>query len=83
MVRVGAQAQTIRDPGPTSNGSTAVCAPADPAPAFPHATKSADRPTIPAVLTGCLRAWLGDLTTLGREANATFTADPLGRFGLG
>ena len=83
MVRVGAQAQTIRDPGPTSNASTAVRAPADPAPAFPHATKSADRPTIPAVLTGYLRAWLGDLTTLGREANATFTADPLGRFGLG
>ena len=83
MLRVGAQAQPIRDPGPTDNTSIAVAPPTNPAPGLPHATKSTDKSTIPAVLATYLVRWESDLVTLGTRAGEAFTADPPKRLGLG
>lgn len=83
MSRVGAQAQRVRDPGPTDNDPVAVRPPARPAPAFPHAAKSGDRITVPFATATYLGRWLEDLRALGEAANATFTTDPLLRFDLG
>ena len=82
MSRVGAQAQPIRDPGPTDNVALPVRAPTRPAAPFPHRA-SGDRPTIPAVVATYLPVWLADLTALGNQAGTTFTTAPLKRFGLG
>ena len=82
MSRVGAQAQPIRDPGPTDNAALLIRAPSHPAAPFPHRASS-DRPTIPAVVTTYLPVWLSDLTALGNQAGTTFTTAPLKRFGLG
>jgi hypothetical protein len=83
MSRVGAQAQPIRDPGPTDNIAVAVAPPDDPAPGLPHATERSDSITVPAVTATYLGRWLDDLDTLGDEVGATFTTDALARLGLG
>ncbi len=83
MSRVGTQAQPVRDPGPTNNASIAVQPPGNPAAGFPHATKSGDKSTIPAVLAAYLVRWEGDLAALGTRANLTFTTAPPERLGLG
>jgi hypothetical protein len=82
MARVGAQAQPVRDPGPTDNTSVAVRPPSTPAPSTPHATMSGDTATVPVVIATYAGRWLSDLTALGRQANVTFT-NPLDRLGLG
>jgi hypothetical protein len=83
MARVGAQAQSIRDPGPTDNAPSAVGRPARPAPAFPHARKTGDVRTVPAVTGTYVGLWLNDLKALAAKANLSFTTDPLKRLGLG
>lgn len=83
MGRVGTQAQTIRDPGPTDNVPRAVSPPGNPAPAFPHATQPGDRIGVPGVLATYLARWLDDLEALGEASAATFTTDPPRRLGLG
>ncbi len=82
MARVGGQAQPIRDPGPTDNAAVPVAPPVGPAPAFPHAPSS-EKPAFPAVTATYLGLWLADLKALGVAADATFTTDPLKRFGIG
>jgi hypothetical protein len=85
MARVGDQAQTVRDPGPTNNKPVAVTAPLSPAPGLPHATKNTDKPTIPNVTATYLTLWLGDLASLETKSGASFSAPPLlsavGQFG--
>ena len=83
MARVGAQAQPIRDPGPTDNTPIAVHPPSDPMPGFPHATKGSDKGTIPAVIATYLVQWSSDLKTLGALANMAFTTAPPKRLGVG
>ena len=83
MSRVGAQAQSIRDPGPTDNAPRAVERPARPAAAFPHARKTGDVGTVPQVTGAYVAVWLGDLKALSEKANLTFTTDPVTRLGLG
>jgi hypothetical protein len=82
MARVGAQAQPIRDPGPTDNAAVPVAPPANPAPAFPHATARGDTTTVPLVVVTYLPLWTGDLAKLGQLAGVAFTTDPLKRLGL-
>ena len=82
MARVGAQAQPIRDPGPTDNAAVPVAPPANPAPAFPHATARGDTTTVPVVVVTYLPLWTGDLAKLGQLAGVAFTTDPLKRLGL-
>jgi hypothetical protein len=82
MSRVGAQAQTVRDPGPTDNASVPVPPPASPAPAFPHATTRGDPTTVPFVVATYLPLWTGDLARLGQLAGIAFTTDALKRLGL-
>ena len=83
MSRIGSQAQRIRDPGPTDNTPIAVPPPNAPAPAFPHATKSRDKGTIPAVLATYLAVWESNLATLGIQSDTSFTTDPPKRLGIG
>jgi hypothetical protein len=83
IARVGAQAQPIRDLGPTDNVSRPVRPPAHPAAGFPQATKNSDTATIPAVTGTYLAPWTEDLTQLGKEAGFSFTTDPLKRLGVG
>lgn len=82
MSRVGAQAQKIRDPGPTDNTPRAVQPPANPAPAFPHAAKTGDVISVPGVTATYLGRWLDDLEALGEASAATFTTDPPRRLGF-
>ena len=82
MSRVGAQAQKIRDPGPTDNTPRAVQPPANPAPAFPHAAKTGDVINVPGVTATYLGRWLDDLEALGEASAATFTTDPPRRLGF-
>jgi hypothetical protein len=85
MSRVGAQAQPIRDPGPTDNVSIPVKPPPNPAPARPHARKSSDSPSVPGVTVSYFSVWLGDLGALSQQAGSSFTSPPLlsvlGQFG--
>jgi hypothetical protein len=82
MARVGAQAQPIRDPGPSDNAAVPVAPPANPATAFPHATTRGDTTTVPLVVVTYLPLWTGDLAKLGQLAGIAFTTDPLKRLGL-
>jgi WD40-like Beta Propeller Repeat len=82
MSRVGVQAQRIRDPGPTTNVSIGVGRPTDPAPGFPHATKSSDHGTVPAVLGSYFGSWQSDLEELGARAGLALTTNLLGRLGI-
>ncbi len=79
MARVGAQAQTIRDPGPTNDPPVAVAGPAYPAPAFPHAARRGDATTVPVVVGSYFTLWLQDLAQLGQAVGATFTTSAPGR----
>jgi hypothetical protein len=82
ITRVGTQAQPIRDPGITDNTPIAVQRVTDPAPGFPHATKSADRGTAPGVIGSYVTPWTSDLKTLGQQAGIAFTTDPITRLGI-
>lgn len=82
MSRVGMQAQRIRDPGPTTNVSIAITRPVDPAPGFPHAAKSSDHGTAPAVLGSYFGSWQSDLEELGTQAGVALTTNLLGRLGI-
>jgi hypothetical protein len=82
MSRVGAQAQPIRDPGPTDNTSIPVQPPRNPAPAYPHAVTRGDETTVPFVVATYFPIWAADLVKLGQLAGVAFTADPLERLGL-
>jgi hypothetical protein len=77
MTRVGAQAQPIRDPGPTDNVPIAVQPPSNPAPAFPHAAESSDETRVPAVAGEYFVRWLGDLQDLYEKTEESFTRPPL------
>jgi Tol biopolymer transport system component len=77
MSRIGAQAQPIRDPGPTDNVSIAVPPPSNPAPAFPHAAESSDKPRVPKVAADYFVRWLGDLQDLYEQSKDEFTKPPL------
>ncbi len=77
MSRVGAQAQPIRDPGPTDNVPIAVTPPSNPAPAFPHASESSDAPRVPNVAAEYFVRWLGDLQDLYEQSEESFTRPPL------
>lgn len=83
MARVGAQAQPIRDPGPTDNVPRAVAPPANPAPAFPHARQSSDENGVANVVGTYFVRWLDDLEALAQASAATFTTDAPKRLGLG
>lgn len=83
MSRVGAQAQPVRDSGPTDNVPVRVRPPAHPARAFPHARERSDAVAVPAVTGTYVGRWLSDLEALGVAANDTFTTAPLTRFDLG
>ena len=83
MARVGVQAQPIRDPGPTDNAAVPVAPPANPAPAFPHATaRTATRPPSPSSSSPISPSGRRDLAKLGQLAGVAFTTDPLKRLGL-
>jgi hypothetical protein len=56
--------------------------PTNPAAAFPHAAKSGDRGTAPAVIVSYLTPWTSDLKMLGQRAGITFTTDPIARLGI-
>jgi hypothetical protein len=77
MRRVGAQAQPVRDAGPTGNPPIAVRPPADPAAARPHAPRTSDTSTAPAVVLSYLGLWQSQLVELGRQAMESFTSPPL------
>ena len=77
MSRVGAQAQPIRDPGPTDNVAIAVAPPSNPAPGLPHATENSDKPGAPTVSADFLVSWLGDLDSLYQQSEESFTKPPL------
>ena len=77
MSRVGAQAQPIRDPGPTDNVPVAVAPPSNPAPALPHAAESSDEPKVPKVAAEYFVRWLGDLQDLYEQSEESFTRPPL------
>lgn len=77
MARVGAQAQTIRDPGPTDNASVPAVPPRRPAAAFPHAARRVDDPTVPAVTGTYFTLWLADLARLGEQGGRTLARPPL------
>ncbi len=77
MARVGAQAQPIRDSGPTTNVSIAVSPPSHPVPGAPHASRSSDKPTIPSITTSYAGTWLGDLASLYKQAGLAFSEPPL------
>lgn len=85
MSRVGAQAQPIRDPGPTNNTSVAVSPSRNPAPAFPHAATLTDHPEIPGVTFSYGIQWLANLQELYGRSNNSFEKPPLlealGQFG--
>jgi hypothetical protein len=83
MARVAGQAQTPTEAGPVDNTPIAVTPPSSAAPAFPHATKSADTASVPAVVATYLARWLADLSALGTAAGETFTAGATSRLGLG
>jgi hypothetical protein len=83
LARVGGQAQSIRDRGPTDNEPTPVGRPARAAPPFPHAGKTGDVGTVPQVTVTYVPVWLGDLRALGEQASLTFTTDPVTRLGIG
>jgi hypothetical protein len=83
MARVGGQAQSPTETGPVDNTPIAVTPPSNAAPAFPHATKSADAASVPAVVATYLARWLDDLDALGTAAGETFTAEATSRLGLG
>ncbi len=77
MKRVGAQAQPVRDPGPTDNPPIAVRPPPDPAAARPHAPRTSDTSTAPAVVLAYLDLWQSQVVELGRQAMESFTSPPL------
>ena len=77
LARVGAQAQAVRDPGPTDDVSVPARRPRAPAAAFPHARRRVDRPTIPGVTGTYLRVWLRDLGRLSQQAGEAFVTPPL------
>lgn len=77
MSRVGAQAQPIRDPGPTDNVPIAVPPPSNPEPALPHAAENSDEPSVPNVAAEYFVRWLGDLQGLYEQAEESFTKPPL------
>jgi hypothetical protein len=83
MSRVAAQAQPIRDPGPTDNAPLAVPPPTNPAAPFPHASQTSDHASVPGVTATYVPRWLDDLEALGEAAATTFTLDPPKRLGLG
>jgi Tol biopolymer transport system component len=83
MSRVGAQAQPVRDPGPTDNAAVPVAPPGNPAPGLPHAVASSDIITVTSATATYLAPWLADLKALGDQVGATFTTDAVGRLGLG
>ena len=74
---MGAQAQPVRDAGPTDNPPIAVRPPADPAAARPHAPRTSDTSTAPAVVLSYLGLWQSQLVELGRQAMESFTSPPL------
>lgn len=77
MARVGAQAQPVRDPGPTDNASVPAVPPRRPAAAFPHAARRVDDPTVPAVTGTYFTLWLADLARLGEQGGRTLARPPL------
>ena len=77
MSRVGAQAQEIRDRGPTDNVAVPVEPPSDPAPAMPLGTESKDKPQVPVVTFTYAPGWLSDLTAILTEASESFSNPPL------
>ncbi len=85
MARVGAQAQPIRDPGPTNDVWRAVTSPSHPASGTPHASRSSDKPTIPTITGSYAGTWLGDLASLYKQTGLDFSDPPLlgavGQFG--
>jgi hypothetical protein len=87
MARVGAQAQKVRDPGPTDNVAVAVKPPADPAPAEPVGAPKNDKPQVPVAAATYTGLWLADLGEILRRSGSSFTTPPLisgvGQFGGG
>jgi hypothetical protein len=77
MARVGSQAQSIRDPGPTDNVPWRVRPPAHPAPAFPHSGHSSDTASVPSVVLSYLSEWQRQLRQLGQAAGESFIDTPL------
>jgi hypothetical protein len=77
MVRVGLQAQAVRDPGPTDNSPARVSPPSVGDAAEPHATVSSDKRTVPSVTSTYAVVWLNDLAALDRESGQSFATPPL------
>ena len=77
MSRVGAQAQPVRDPGPTDNMPVAVKPPGRSAPGLPHAPTSSDPSTVPSVVASYFALWRAQLEQLGRVAGGSFINPPL------
>ena len=74
MARVGAQAQTPTQVGLVDNASVAVEPPVGMAPPpFPHAARTSDTPTVPAVLSTYVSLWLADLAALAKQAGLSLT----------
>jgi len=82
MARIPAQAQTPTQTGPVDNTPVAVTPLSHPAPGFPHATKNADKASIPTIVATYLVRWEEDLTTLGLQADETFSGAPSRVLGL-
>ncbi len=82
MARIPAQAQTPTQTGTVNNTPVAVTPPAHPTPGFPHATKNADKASIPAIVATYFVRWETDLTTLGLKAGEAFTDAPSRVLGL-
>lgn len=83
MGRVAGQAQTPTQAGPVNNPPAAVAPPARSARGLPHAKKSADKSTVPAIVATYLARWLADLGALGAKAGETFTTGASSRLTLG
>ncbi len=79
MARVGLQAQVPTQLGPVNNTSVAVTPPSNPAPGFPHASKSTDTQTAPLVVPTYVVPWQADLTTLGNETFQNLAVPGLAR----
>jgi Tol biopolymer transport system component len=77
MARVGLQAQSVRDPGPTDNVSVRVPPPSVGDATGPHATASSDKSTVPSVTDTYAAAWLNDLALLSQASGQSFSAPPL------
>ena len=82
MARVGAQAQPIRDPGPTDNAAVPWRRPRIPRPPSRTQPPAGTRPPSPSSSSTYLPLWTGDLAKLGQLAGVAFTTDPLKRLGL-